>query len=108
MLRGDVLRRRRGRALLTVALTEFLDTPGRIDDLLFSGIERMTRRANFDMQRLVDRRARFERDAAAARHVDFGVFGVNVGFHFSRLSIGPGCRDDLAPESPFAEIIHPA
>src|SRR5689334_13518971 len=50
VLRGDVLRRRRGRALLTVALTEFLDTPGRIDDLLFSGIERMTCRAHFDMQ----------------------------------------------------------
>src|SRR5207248_1283079 len=78
---GDTLGNGRRRALLSVTLTEFFDASGRIDDLLFARVKRVARRTNFDVQRLVDRRARLEGDAAAAGHVDFAVFGMNIGFH---------------------------
>src|ERR1700751_4399768 len=103
-VRCGVLRRRRGRGLLSVALAELLDTPRGIHDLLFAGVEGVACRAHFDMQRLVDRRARLERDAAAARHIDFSVFGMDIGFHFSRLSLGPERWNNHAPEFPLAEI----
>src|SRR5437667_10705283 len=74
-------RGRRGGRLLSVALAELLDATRCIDDLLLAGVERMARRADFNVQRLVDRRARLERDAAAAGHVNFAVLGMDVGFH---------------------------
>jgi hypothetical protein len=60
------------------------------------------------MQRLVDRRARLECDAAAARHIDLSVFGMDIGFHFFRLSLGPERGNNDAPEIPPAEISHTA
>src|ERR1700682_6330737 len=80
-LKRCVSGRRRGDGLLSVALAELLDPSGGIDDLLLARIERVTRRAHLDVQRLVDRRTRLERDAAAACHVDLAVLGMNVGFH---------------------------
>jgi len=56
-----------------VALPELLDAPGGIDDLLLARIERVARRANFHMQRLVDRRAGRECVATTARDLDFAV-----------------------------------
>src|SRR6185437_4493722 len=67
----NVSGRGRGR-LAAVALAELLDAPGRVHDLLLARVERMAGRAHFDVQRLVDRRARGERVATAAGDVDFG------------------------------------
>src|SRR6266542_6079576 len=57
----------RRRFLARVALAEFLDATGGVDDFLLARIERVARRAHFDVQGLVDRRARHERVAATAR-----------------------------------------
>src|SRR5438067_5209112 len=76
------LRSRRRLGFLSVTLAEFFDAPGGVDDLLLAGVERVAGRAHFDVQRLVDRRTRLERDAAAARHIDFAVLRMDVGFHF--------------------------
>src|SRR5207237_4167435 len=96
---SDTLRSRRRRALLPVTLTELLDASGRVNDLLLSRVERMARRTNFDVQRLVNRRARLERDAAAACHVDFAVFGMNIGFHCVPLAWARNAGNP-APETP--------
>jgi hypothetical protein len=54
----------------------------------------MARRAHFDVERLADGRRRRERVAAAAGHLDFGVFGVDAGFHrVLFLGLGGGSRD---------------
>jgi len=71
----------RCRFLARVTLAEFLDAACGVDDLLFACIERVACRAHFDVQRLVDRRARRKRVAAAARHLDFAVLRMDTGFH---------------------------
>ncbi len=73
------------RLLLAVFAVELVDATGRIHDLLLAGIERMTGRAHFDVQlgRLDSRSCR-ERVAAAAGHVYFRVFGMDIRFHFGR------------------------
>ena len=65
----------------SVALAEFVDATRRIHDLLFAGVERMAHRADFDMQRLTDRRTRGEGIPATASHLDFSVLWVYAGFH---------------------------
>jgi hypothetical protein len=41
----------------------------------------MARRANFDVEGLVDGRTGGERVAAAARYLNLAVLRMNVGFH---------------------------
>lgn len=67
--------------LAGVLLTEFLDAAGRVDDLLFARVERMTVRAHLDLQVMPERGARLERVPAAAGDGDLFVFGMDAGFH---------------------------
>src|SRR5437763_3220697 len=83
---ATALRNRRRGGLLPVTLAEFFDAARGIHDLLLARVEGVARRAHFHVQRLVDRRARLERDAAAARHIDLAVLRMNVGFHLSPLA----------------------
>ena len=78
---GERALRRRRRRLRAVALAELVDAAGRIHDLLLARVEGMARGTDFDVQRLADRRARRERVRAAAGHLDFGVLGMDSGFH---------------------------
>src|SRR5215212_7052821 len=89
-------RRSGRRATLGVLLAEALDTAGRIDDLLFAGVERMTGRAHFDVQWLDAGRAGLELVAAAASDLDFGVFRM-YGFSHDRI-LGCSGRECGGPE----------
>ena len=64
-----------------VLLAEAFDATGGIHDLLLAGVERVAGRAHFDVQRLAQRRAGFERVAAGAGDGDNVVVGVNALFH---------------------------
>ena len=67
---------------LAVLTSKFIDSSGRIDDLLLAGIERMTSGAYVQVQAGIGkRRARLESVAAAAGDGDFLIGGMNVGFH---------------------------
>ena len=77
----------RGR-LRRVALAELVDAAGGVHHLLFAGVERVTGRAHFDVERLDDRRAGRERVAATARNLDVAVIRVDAGFH-GVLFLGP-------------------
>src|SRR5215470_14131466 len=84
-----------------VALPEFLDAPGSVDDLLLASIERMARRADFDVQRLVHGRAGGERVATAASDLNLAVLRVNTGFHCQSC----GVRRPLAGRGPLKRRI---
>ncbi|ODT84722.1 MAG: hypothetical protein ABS69_02295 [Nitrosomonadales bacterium SCN 54-20] len=66
---------------LAVFLTEFLDTPGSINDLLFTCIERVTNRANLDMQGFAHGGAGLKSTTATAGHGYFLIIWMNVWFH---------------------------
>src|SRR5208283_4091990 len=86
---GPLARRSRRRLVLaSVALAEFLHPARRIDDLLFARVEGMAGGAHFDVQRLVDRRARREGVTAAARNLNLAVLRVDTGFHRSTCAVG--------------------
>ena len=65
----------------TVLTAKFIDAPGRINDLLFAGIERMTYRADIDVQLIRQCRLRLKFVAAATNNLDLVVLRMNVGFH---------------------------
>ncbi len=70
---------------LPVSAAEFIDSTGSIDNLLFSGIERVAGRADFEMQVVVCKGgARLEAIAATASNGEFFIGRVDVRFH--------GCR----------------
>src|SRR4051812_42134319 len=76
-----VLRGRARRALgLLEPLLEALEPSARVDELLLAGVERMTGRADLDVQ-LGLRGTRRERVPAAAVHGGEDVVGVNLGLH---------------------------
>jgi len=64
-----------------ILLAEFINPARSIENLLFAGVERMTARADFDLQIMADSRARLEAVATAADDVDFGVIGMDRCFH---------------------------
>ena len=66
---------------LAVALVETIDASGGIDQLLFTGEERMASRANFDVQVALLGRAGLECLAASAGNSYIDVFWVNSWFH---------------------------
>ena len=68
------------RCLLRILLVESLNTTGRVKQLVLSGIVRMTRRADFDMD-VPHGRAGFEGVPANAGHDRFSVFWVDIVFH---------------------------
>lgn len=66
--------------LLRILLVETLNTTGRVNQLLLSGIVWMTRRADFDVD-VTNRRAGFKSIPAHAGNDRFSVFWVNIFFH---------------------------
>ena len=66
-----------------VTARKFFDATGRVDELLFAGEKRMTRRANADLH-VAPRRTRVINRAARADDVGLVVLRMNVRFH-SRL-----------------------
>jgi hypothetical protein len=75
------LQTRHARLFHAVFLAEFLNATGGVDNLLLAGVERMTLRADFDVQVFGHGRVGLERVAAATGHGDFVVRWVNIGFH---------------------------
>jgi hypothetical protein len=70
---------------LSVSASEFIDSTGSVDNLLFPGIERVAGRADFEMQVVVGKGgARFEAIAATASNGEFFIGRVDVRLH--------GCR----------------
>ena len=68
-----------------VALVESIDTSCGIDQFLFSGKERVTRRTNFDVQVTFLGGASLKGLATRAGYRDFNVFWMNSWFHFVTL-----------------------
>ncbi len=68
------------RGLFRILLVESLNTTGRVKQFMLSGVVRMTRRADFDVD-ITHRRAGFKCVAANADNNRFSVFWVNFGFH---------------------------
>ena len=66
---------------LAIAFVEAIDAPGSIDELLFTGEERVASRANFDVQVALLGRAGLECLAASAGNSYIDVFWVNSWFH---------------------------
>ena len=70
---------------LAVTLVETIYASGGIDQLLFTGEERMASRANFDVQVTFLGGASLEGLAARATDRNFNVFWMNSWFHFVTL-----------------------
>jgi hypothetical protein len=68
-----------------VALGEFFDTSGRIDEFLFAGEKRMTSGADTDSNVAASRAGMINR-AARATHVGFVIFWMDAFFHSSKMS----------------------
>ena len=64
-----------------VLAAEFVHATGGIDDLLLARVERMTGRADFDVQFLTECGTRIELVTAAADNLDLFVLRMNLGFH---------------------------
>ena len=78
--------------LLAITFVEAIDASCGIDQLLFSGKERMASGTDFDVQVTFASRAGLESFAASAGDRDFNVFGVNSWFHLLHsLSAAPSC-----------------
>src|SRR4029453_10561154 len=85
--------RRLGGWFLAIAFFEAIDASCRIDQLLFTGKERVAGRTNFDVQITLLGGASFERLAPRAGNCDFAVFWVNSWFHFIALYRRHKCRN---------------
>jgi hypothetical protein len=70
-----------GSGFLAIALVEAIDASRRVDQLLFTGKERVASRANLDVQIVFLGRAGLEGFAASAGNCYFDVFWVNSWFH---------------------------
>lgn len=91
MLRREALWRRILRLADTVLAAELIDPAAGIENLLLTGIERMTGRAHFDEEVLVKRGAGIKFVTAATSDLDIVVGGMNLGFHWGRPN-GAGVR----------------
>jgi hypothetical protein len=74
-----------------VFAAELVNPATAVEDFLLAGVERMTGRTHFYEEILTQCGASNELIAAATGNLDFGVIGVNLGFHF-RLSWGAAVR----------------
>ena len=82
-----------GRWFLAITFVEAINASCGIDQLLFSGKERMASGTDFDVQVTFASRAGLECFAARAGDRDFSVFGVDSWFHLllrHSLSAAPG------------------
>ena len=68
-----------------VALGEFFDATGGVDEFLFAGEKRMTSGADTDSNVALGRAGMIDR-AARANDVGFVIFWVNACFHSSKMS----------------------
>ena len=68
-----------------VLLTELVDTPASVNDLLLTGKKRMALRTNFDVQIASQRRASFERFATTTCYGQLVVLGMRFRFHDRRF-----------------------
>jgi len=87
-----------GSGFLAIALVEAIDASGGIDQLLFTGEERVASRANFDVQVALLGRAGRECLAASAGNSYIDVFWVNSWFHlvtFYRRHAGRNYKQDM-------------
>lgn len=75
-----------GRCFLAVAFIESIHASGSINQLLFTGKERVASRANFDVQVAFLGRAGLECLAASAANSYIDVFWVNSWFHLVTFS----------------------
>ena len=75
------------RGLFTIALVEAIYAAGGVNELLFTGKERMASRADFYVQLAFFRRASLKCFSARTGNANFGVFRMDSRFHyfFSRL-----------------------
>lgn len=85
--------------LLAVASLELVNLARRIENLLLAGIERVAGRTYFDVQISTESRASDERIAAAAGHVNFAVFWMDVCFHDKGLAYCPRRAEAIATTS---------
>ena len=70
------------RWFLAITFIEAVNASCGIDQLLFSGKERMASGTDFDVQVTLASRAGLESFAASAGDRDFSVFGVDSWFHY--------------------------
>ncbi len=66
--------------MLCIALTEFLNSPGSINELLFTGEKRMTGRADFDLEFRQDT-AYFNFITAGTNRLDGLIFRMYIILH---------------------------
>ena len=80
--RGDQLSFLFGAGSFGAAVTsgKFLDAPGRIHELLFTGEKRMTSSANTDLN-IAARGASVIHRTACAHHIGLVILWMNTGFH---------------------------
>jgi hypothetical protein len=77
-----------------VLLLKTLDAAGCVDQLLLTGEERVTARADFDAQHVAfDGRSRLESMSARTVHSDGMIVGVDTGFHCSPIYRGRSARE---------------
>lgn len=67
--------------LHAVLLTEFLNTTSSVQNFLFASIERVAKRADFDVEVFAYGCACLELVAAAASYVYFRVIRMDIGLH---------------------------
>ncbi len=89
--------------LHTILTSEAINATTRVEDLLFTGVKRVTFGTNVDHHILAVCRARGEGIATAALDVNFLIIRVNVRFHLFKprytLSQGPGVYVKPDPEA---------
>lgn len=79
----------RNEFLFSEFFTEFINATGSIDYTLLTGIERMTRGTNLNVQIFSQYRAGLKRIAATACDVDLFIIWMNFWFHnFHATQIG--------------------
>ena len=79
----------------SVTTPELVDAAAAVDDLLLTGVERVTCGANFDVQILPQRRTGRELVAAAASDFDLDVVRMDVWLHDGSFA-ETGAREDTA------------
>ena len=85
--RGECPGRQSVRSAYTVLTAELVDPAAGVNNLLLTGVERMTSRANLDDEILTKRAASGEFVAAATGYLDVTVGGMDIGFHFQVILI---------------------
>jgi hypothetical protein len=83
---GDAVRSGVNRLLYAILLAEFIDTTGGIYNSLLTGVEWVAHGANVKIQAFARGRARSKFITAATGHGNFGISGMDIGFHGAPLT----------------------